>query len=586
MKKISVERNVQMLVFLLKAHGIKKIIVSPGSANCNFVCTIQSDSFFEIYSAVDERAAAYIACGMAFESREPIVITCTGATASRNYLPGLTEAYYRKLPVLAITASQDIVNAGHLSPQFIDRSEHPVDSVKLSVHLQNIKSELDAWDCNIKINRALLELTHNGEGPVHINLSTTNVNDYIAELPETRVIKRVTTDNREFPKIPQSERIAIVIGGHKKWNLTSEKAIERFCEKYNAVVFCDHSSQYHGKYRINPSVIAAQENYKSDIFNVRLIIHIGEQHGDYYANGMYKPKEVWRVSEDGEIRDTFKTLTYVFEMKEEVFFSKYEQEMKESVNLSFYEECLAEKRKVCLELPEIPFSNVWIASVMAKRIPQNASVQLGVSNTQRAWTFFDFDERVTTIANVGCRGIDGTIATALGMSLVYPEILHFCILGDLSFFYDMNTLGNRHVGNNLRILMINNGIGAEFKIYHNRANLIMGEDTNSYVAAEGHFGNKSRDLVKHFSEDLGFKYLCADNKDTFNMSMEQFLSTDVNQSIVLEVFTEASDESEAIKKMRNLYVDQLLVSKQKAKVVVKSVLGNKGTEIIKKVIRK
>lgn len=69
-----------------------------------FIGSIQNDSWFEIYSSVDERSAAYLACGLAAETGEPVVISCTGATASRNYMPGLTEAYYRKLPVLAITS--------------------------------------------------------------------------------------------------------------------------------------------------------------------------------------------------------------------------------------------------------------------------------------------------------------------------------------------------------------------------------------------------------------------------------------------------------------------------------------------------
>ena len=82
------EKNIQILLGLLKAHGIKKIIVSPGTTNVSFVASMQYDPYFEIYSAADERSAAYIACGMAEESGEPVVITCTGATASRNYVSG------------------------------------------------------------------------------------------------------------------------------------------------------------------------------------------------------------------------------------------------------------------------------------------------------------------------------------------------------------------------------------------------------------------------------------------------------------------------------------------------------------------
>ena len=73
---------------------------------------------------VDERSAAYIACGLSEESGEAVALTCTGATASRNYLSGLTEAYYRKLPILAITSTQHvgrIVN-GTVVYRFIIRS--------------------------------------------------------------------------------------------------------------------------------------------------------------------------------------------------------------------------------------------------------------------------------------------------------------------------------------------------------------------------------------------------------------------------------------------------------------------------------
>ena len=106
------ERNTQIVISLLKQYGIKRIIVSPGATNVTFVASVMHDSFFELYSCVDERSAAYMACGMASESGEAVVLSCTGATASRNYLPGLTEAHYRKLPVIAITSTQNPLRIG------------------------------------------------------------------------------------------------------------------------------------------------------------------------------------------------------------------------------------------------------------------------------------------------------------------------------------------------------------------------------------------------------------------------------------------------------------------------------------------
>src|SRR5690554_3657909 len=144
------EKNAQIVISLLKKHGIKKVVASPGTTNMAFVASVQQDPFFEIYSSVDERSAAYIACGLSAESGEPVVLSCTGATASRNYLPGLTEAYYRKLPILSITSTQVTSKVGHHMAQIIDRSSLPNDVVNYSVLMPLVKDEDDLWDCEIK----------------------------------------------------------------------------------------------------------------------------------------------------------------------------------------------------------------------------------------------------------------------------------------------------------------------------------------------------------------------------------------------------------------------------------------------------
>ena len=586
-KMFSCERNVQMLVYLLKAHNIKKVIVSPGTTNCNFVYSLMSDDFFELHSSIDERSAAYAACGMAYESGEPVVITCTGATASRNYFPGLTEAYHRKLPVLAVTATQDNSNCGNLSPQYIDRSEQPKETVRLSVHLQNVKDDTDAWDCNVKINRALLELRRNGGGPVHINLSTAYNNRTVDRLPETRVIRRFLR-GEALPKIPETAaKIAVTIGAHRAFREEEQQKLDLFCEKTNAVVFCDHSSGYHGKYGVNPSIVAAQP-VKSAIFDIDLLIHLGEEHADYYTNAeLMRAKEVWRVSPDGEVRDTFRKLTAVFEMSEAEFFASYYENGVVFSDMSYFKECRKEKIEIMQQLPELPFSNLYAASVTMPLLPAGSIVQLGVSNTMRSWTFFDFPEGVSSVANTGCRGIDGTLSALLGMSLASPERLHFCVLGDLTFFYDMNALGNREVGKNLRILLVNNGIGAEFRLYQHRAYQILQDDIRPYVAAGGHYGNRSPGLVKDYATDLGFEYLCASNQGELAQALPVFTDPEMREKpVLLELFTDAKAESDALYAIRNIRKDPHAESKKAVKKLAGAVLGENGFRLLKKVLKK
>lgn len=565
-KFYTVERNVQILISLLKQYGIKKVIASPGTTNMTFVGSIQQDPWFEIYSSVDERSAAYLACGLSAETHEPVVLSCTGATASRNYMPGLTEAYYRKLPVLAVTSHRGNSQIGHLIDQQIDRRQRANDIAVESVELPLCKDAGDENYCTIEANKALLALTLNGGGPVHINMFTAYNSDFsVRELPKARKIGRITPFDA-MPTLPATGKIGIFVGSHLDFTKREIAAIERFCATNDAVVFCDHTSGYIGKYAVNMSLICCQHNYSSPNTAVDLLIHIGEVSGCYRPHG----KEVWRVSPDGAIRDTFGRLSKVFMMPEYLFFEHYSIDDEE--NTSFLESCNEEYANAISNIPELPFGNIWIAQNYSKRIPQNCQLHLGIYNSLRSWNFFKLPEGVHGKCNVGGFGIDGGISTLVGASLANPDKLYFGVFGDLAFFYDLNVLGNRHIGKNLRIILINNSRGAEFRLYGHPCS-IFGEEADPYMAAAGHFGRQSKDLVKHYAQDLGFEYLTASDKETFESAADKFFDPNIRErSIILEVFTETEEESEALKATQNIFTEKTDILKEKIKGVVRKVV--------------
>lgn len=572
----TVEKNVQMLVYLMKQHGVKKVIASPGTTNVTFVASIQNDPYFEIYSAADERSAAYMACGLAAESHEPVALSCTGATASRNYIPGLTEAYYRKLPVLAITSTQHTGRIGQLCAQVIDRSQVQNDIAVKSVTIPLIGSEEDEWDCNIKLNDALLALRRHGGGPVHLNLMTQYSNDFsVNPLPEFRVINRIGL-NDTFPALPTG-KIGIFVGAHLTWSQELTEAVDEFCAKYDAVVFKDHTSNFHGEYGIEYSLVAAQ-NYPYATRQMDLLIDMGEMSGAYMN---LQPKNVWRVNPDGEIRDRWKKLTKVFEMEEIDFFKHYNALRSEITEIAYYAECSAEYADLLRRLPELPFSNNWIASVTAGRIPEGSALHLGILNTLRSWNFFDVPKTVDCFCNTGGFGIDGLMSTCVGASLANPDRLHFLVLGDLAFFYDLNSIANHNLGKNLRILLVNNGCGTEFKNYNHFA-AQFGDMANEYMAAMGHYGNKSPQLVKHYATDLGFEYLTASSKEEYLAVLDQFLTpTLTDRPMLLEVFTDYHDESDALQDLNTMEIS----TKEKTKQAVKNLIGADTAHRLKKLIK-
>lgn len=577
----SSERNIQIVISLLKANGIKKIVASPGATNFSFVGSLQYDPWFEIYSSVDERSAAYIACGLAAESGEPVVLTCTGSTASRNYLPGLTEAYYRKLPVLAITSHQGKDRLGQLIFQNIDRSNPPHDAVKLSVELPVVKDERDEAFVTMEANKAILELRRNGGGPVHINMFTTYSKDFsVKELPPVRVMKRVQAWDT-MPEMPKGH-ICVYVGSHVHFTAEQSKAVDRFCATYDAIVICDHTSGYYGKYRLLPTLSQFQKAPTLfDTFD--LMVHIGEISAATFA-GTVPVKEIWRVSEDGELRDPFKKLTTVFQMSELSFFNYYgkDKENKHG-NIDKYTELFAE---IYNHIPELPFSNIWTASQLSKRLPKGSLFHISASNSRRCWNMFHLPEGVQCTSNVGCCGIDGCTSSMIGSSLASPDRLCFLVTGDLAFFYDLNSLGNRHIGNNVRIILINNAIGAEFKISQHYCYTFR-DDADKYMAAAGHFGAKSPVLVKHYCEDLGFQYLSATNKEEFLAALDTFTSPEItDKPMILEVFTTHENENEALGLMTSIIYDKKAAMKSKVAGAIRSVAGEKGIKAIKNILGK
>ena len=582
----SPEKNVQIIVSLLKKHGIDTVVASPGATNVSLVASMQNDPYFKIFSGPDERSAAYMACGMAEATGKPIVITCTGATSSRNYMPGLTEAYYRKLPIIAITASMDYAFSGHMYPQFMDRTQQPADLVLKSVQIPRGQTENEEWECMIKVNDAILETKRHGGGPVHINYITVypNYKRYVETLPDTKQIVRIDARHLSDIELPNG-RIAIFCGSHKKFTDEETEIIDKFCASNDSAVFCDHTSNYHGKYGVLYPVVASQD-ITDEAVAPQLLIHIGEISGDYYTTGKLKNStQVWRISEDGVIRDYFHKITKVFEMSEIQFFSYFIDEKRDARD-DYYNTC-ANKIKTTRENldKELPFSNVWVASIIAKELPENSILHLGILNSLRSWNFFDVPSSVEVYSNVGGFGIDGGMSTMLGSSFIKRDQLHFGVFGDLAFFYDMNCLGNRDLGSNVRILLINNGLGTEFKNYSHSA-YSLGDLIDPFVAAAGHYGNKSPELARHYAEDLGFIYLCAHNKEQFLNDYKKFLDVkELDKPMLFEVFTNSQDESDALKRIRTSVKDlstlkNSVIDSVKSGVV--SVFGNKLDKFIKR----
>ena len=581
-KKYTDNKNQQIVIALLKAFGIKKVIASPGGTNPALVASLQYDGNFEIYSCVDERSAAYMACGMSEESNEPVVLCCTGATASRNYMPGLTEAYYRKLPIITLTCSRPLEAIGQLIPQVTDRTSYPNDIFVDGAQLTPVCNKQEEQQCAYLVNRVLLASMRHGGGPVHLNIVSISQSCDTDCLPIVPVIRRFMFYD-QLPQISSCGKIAIFIGSHKEFEKDEIVSIDRFCSKYNAIVLCDHTSSYQGNYRIDYSLIGTQVLHTFNLLDLELLIHIGEISGDYQTPKCIQAKNIWRISEDGELRMTFGHIEAVFEMPEKLFFEHYVLDLDkvETHECSYYSEVSKVYDELVAKIPELPFSHIWIAQSLASILPHNSVIHFAILNCLRSWNFFKIDSSIKTMCNVGGFGIDGCTSSLIGASLVHREKIYYLFTGDLAFFYDLNAIGNRHIGGNIRIILINTGNGAEFLHFQSPKYEV---GVEPFIAAEGHFGNCSSTFVKGMAESLGFDYYAIKSKVEFENVKHLIVKDKISDKpLFFEVFTTAEDQSSAweqISKIEEASMQESL--KSTITSVKRSSLGNKLKKILKK----
>ena len=166
----TIQENVRIVIALLKQYNIRHIVVSPGGTNIPVSQAVQDDPFFICYSIPDERSAMYFAIGLYLQTGEIIATSCTSAQATRNYVPGLTEAFYKHVPILAITTAKLERFQYQEYMQAPDQCSLPKDSVKASFDLPPVTDDNTRIQVYHNAKEAILETKHRSAGPVQLNI--------------------------------------------------------------------------------------------------------------------------------------------------------------------------------------------------------------------------------------------------------------------------------------------------------------------------------------------------------------------------------------------------------------------------------
>ncbi len=571
--------NYQILIALLKEHGIKHLVLSAGQSNYPFVHSVESDPFFTCYSVVDERSAAFYALGIAQELGEPVAISCTASTACCNYMSAITEAYYQKVPLLVLTSDRDIRKRGQLETLMIEQDHMFRDCVKKEVTLPDINVAADRRYCERVVNEALLELNHRGKGPVHINMPSYGHDNRVdvPTLPKvSRIYRHVTSDYQTWEdkaeQLKNAKRIMVICGQHDTFTEEEYKYLDMFHERYNCVVVGEHMANVRKPYvlNMNPVVSNTSGNPLLELAPDILITLGTHVQAGWFRFEQMKPAQHWCIDENGAVIDACEHLTDVFESEVVEFFKYFAEKADGLENDKIFEETW-QKAVDAIICPDLPLSHVFAIQNMAKRLPEKGLVHLSIQNSIRLMQYFAIPAGVKCYANLGALGIDGSMSTFLGQAVCTPNPAYL-VIGDLSFFYDMNSLKIKHTKNNVHILLLNNGGGAEF--YQNNG---MNETLDWHTAARHH------SEARAWAESCGFEYVSARTKEEYLDVIDAYMG-EHDRPVLLEVFTDLETDMNALRELGR--VNCVMDPEHPIKACVRKVLGPKGVKMVKSIIHR
>ncbi|WP_346864468.1 2-succinyl-5-enolpyruvyl-6-hydroxy-3-cyclohexene-1-carboxylic-acid synthase [uncultured Draconibacterium sp.] len=554
---MNTKSHIPLMASLLKAKGVKHVVIAPGSRNAPLIQSFYKEFGESCLSIVDERSAGYFALGIALKTHTPVVVITTSGTAALNLAPAIAEAFYQGVPLLAITADRPAEWIGQQDNQVIHQRNIFGNNCKAGYELPvECTCSEDLWLSNRIVNEAYNKTITGKFGPVHLNVPLREpLYDELPVSTEHSIIETYSPAGVEIGEDlirtwEKSKRILIVCGQQSRdENLNA--VLNQFAKDSRVVVLSESTGNISGENILhNPDLLFQYAEKELANLKPELVVYYGGQVVSKRIRTYLRTVscEFWYVSPGGLVVDTFKRLSRVIQADVTAFFVGLSKKVR-IVSTSDYSEqwqLLAAKTSKAIELQtkNIQFSDLWVTKQIANTLQPDSILFAGNSSMIRYLQFFK-NKSTEVFANRGTSGIDGCISTAGGVAKVTDKTV-FAVLGDLSFVYDSNGLWNKNLPANLKIIVVNNKGGGIFSMIPGPAQQVGFE-----AFFQAHHPVSIEKITKAFNLDYTF---CSD-AESFEEAFQAFSAS--KKAAVLEIETSSEINTQVftnfVKNLKNEY---------------------------------
>lgn len=527
------KQAILQLIALLRLYDIRHIVLCPGSRNAPIVHSLAIDGNFSLHSVTDERSAGFYALGIALKLDRPVAVCCTSGSALLNLHPAVAEAYYQRIPLLVLSADRPEAWIGQMDGQTMPQVGVFASLCAYATTLPLGEGDEDLWLCNRRINEALLTLERR-QAPVHINIPLAEpLFDFnTPTLPTPRRIELLPTHAEDIRALAQEAERPLIIVGQLPPDQARHIEPQLMALVPHGVVLGEHLANLQQAIGNADALLATIQEEQRASLHPDLLITIG---GHIVSKRLKQwlrstpPKWHWHISPEVEVIDLFAgALTHIG--SEELWLSP-PTTSQQTLLKTPYQEVWHNLSTRLAPPAALPYSGARAVGELMERLPKGSTLHLGNSMSVRLAQLYPLPQGVSVQCNRGINGIEGSLSAALGYASA-DSGLNFILLGDLSFFYDMNALCLA-LPPSVRIVVLNNQGGGIFSALPQ-----MPKDAPSFPFITG----QQQRSARLWAEDSGLTYHSVRNEEELRKAMDTLLAPKTERGILVEVHTETETD--------------------------------------------
>lgn len=487
----------QTLLDELARSGVRHICIAPGSRSTALTLAAAEHPELDCTVHLDERSAAFFALGLAVATQQPVVLICTSGSAAANFFPAIIEAHQSRIPLIVLTSDRPHELRYSGANQTIDQLEIYGKFALWSVDValpEQTPSALSLRNLRTLANRAVAVSNGLPKGVVHLNLpfrkplEPTHVPDNQVIVPKAAQARagaftHIVPVHAPAPEAATINRLAQQIADHPNGviicgpNLHSPdlaQAITNLAAACSYPVLADPLSNV--RFAGHPAVIGSYDNVLTALPDTLKDCTLALRFGDVptsqalnTALTQLQLEHYLHISSDGIWTDDNHLLSKQLTCDPIQFCDLLTSTIRVNARdyLGYWQGLEALTwQYTAKHFDTQPFFDAIAVHDTFNHLPQDCTVLLGNSLPVRHADQFGRPQagQVFIHGNRGASGIDGNISTALGLGYARRDHPLIAILGDITFYHDMNgLLASKLLDLKPIIILLNNGGGGIFE---------------------------------------------------------------------------------------------------------------------------